>query len=68
MRPSNAGVFWVRLYTVDAEWSAVALVAGEVPFLRVEAVMDTTNGRRLAEYNIAEWGPEIIQPEYERNP
>lgn len=67
MRPSNAGVFWVRRYASE-EWSAMALVAGEAPFLRVLAVMDLTNGRRLAEYDIAEWGPEIIQPEYEENP
>lgn len=62
MKPNKAGLFWVRKMTGEG-WDGVALVAGETPFLRVSAALSLSNGRRLAEFEIAEWGPEIIQPE-----
>jgi len=62
MKPDKPGLYWVRLVG-SAEFNAVGLIHGEAPYLRVSRVIETYSGKTFSEWDVVEWGPEIVPPD-----
>ena len=62
MKPDKPGLYWVRL-AGSAEFTAVGRISGEAPYLRVGRVIETYSGKNFSEWDVVEWGPEIVPPD-----
>jgi len=62
MKPDKPGLYWVRLVG-SAEFTAVGRIHGEAPYLKVGHVVEPYSGKKFSEWEVDEWGPEIVPPD-----
>lgn len=63
--PDHAGYYWAR--SGSCEWyNLIVAVYGDSPFFMIDVLntRDDTFQRHIKTWEVDEWGPEIVRPEW----